>query len=250
LPPTFDEHRFRDLFNQPRDTAEATPRTTPAATRDTAGPAPRPTAIDIVFDGIRRRGAFVNTNFSVGQVLLNPDGRTGVLTGDGALHRVTFGANGSVEITRMEATGTPIAFSSNARQLYVQQGGQLRVVPWPTGAARTIATSVEWTEDFDATKRAAFEQGWGEMRDGFYDPDFHGVNWNAVRDRFRPYMEGARTRAEFNRLMNLMLGELNASHLGHSGRTGPPQGGENASTGKLGLRFDRIVRERWPLHCR
>jgi C-terminal processing protease CtpA/Prc len=43
--------------------------------------------------------------------------------------------------------------------------------------------------------------------------------------------------------MNLMLGELNASHLGHSGRTAPPQGGDGASTGKLGLRFDRIAYE-------
>ena len=56
-------------------------------------------------------------------------------------------------------------------------------------------------------------------------------------------LRGARTRAEFNRLMNLMLGELNASHLGHSGRTGAPQGGDGASTGKLGLRFDRVAYE-------
>src|SRR5690606_19221092 len=39
------------------------------------------------------------------------------------------------------------------------------------------------------------------------------------------------------------LGELNASHLGHSGRTGAPQGGDGASTGRLGLRFDRIAYE-------
>jgi tricorn protease len=186
----------------------------------------------------------VNTSFSVGQVLVSPDGRTAVVSGDGALHRITFGANGSIETTRMEATGNPIAFSSNGRQLYVSQGGQLRVVQMPNGAQpRQVSTSVSYTEDFDATKVAAFGQGWAEMRDGFYDPDFHGVDWNAVRDRFTPYMEGARTRAEFNRLMNLMLGELNASHLGHSGRTGPPQGGDSASTGKLGLRFDRIAYE-------
>lgn len=245
LPPTFDEDRFRELFNQPRDSTAAPARAQPTAQRDTAGGAvPRPTRIEIEFDGIRRRGGFVNTSFSAGQVLLSPDGRTAVVTGEGALHRVTFGANGSVETTRMEATGNPIAFSANGRQLYVSQGGQLRVVPVSGGGQpRTVSTSVAYTEDFDGTKVAAFEQAWGEMRDGFYDPDFHGVDWVAVRDRFRPFVEGARTRAEFSRLMNLMLGELNASHLGHSGRTGPPQGGDNASTGRLGLRFDRIAYE-------
>jgi tricorn protease len=250
MAPTFDEDRFRNLFNQPRDTTDGprtqtdTARTQSAAQRDTAGAVPRPTRINIAFDGIRRRGGFVNTSFSPGQVLLSPDGRTAVVSGDGALHRITFAANGSVEITRMEATGNPIAFSSNARQLYVSQGGQLRVVNMPTGnQPRTVSTSVAYMEDFAATRVAAFEQGWGEMRDGFYDPEFHGVDWPAVRDRFRPYMEGARTRAEFNRLMNLMLGELNASHLGHSGRTGPPGGGDNSSTARLGLRFDRIAYE-------
>ena len=246
LPPTFDEARFRELFNQPRDSSDARNQTPRPAPRDTAGGAvPTPSEIRIEFDGIRRRGAFVTTTFSVGQVLLNPDGKTAVITGDGALHRVSFNANGAVEITRMEGvTGSPIGFSSNGRQLYVVQTGQLRVVNVTGNASpRTVATTVEWTEDFDATKLAAFEQGWGEMRDGFYDKDFHGADWNAVRERFRPQIEGARTRAEFNRLMNLMLGELNASHLGHSGRAGPPQEGDGANTGELGLRFDRIAYE-------
>jgi Tol biopolymer transport system component/C-terminal processing protease CtpA/Prc len=245
LPPTFDEARFRDLFNQPRDSGDARRADRPAARDTTGGAVPRPTSIDIQFDGIRRRGAFVTTSFSVGTVLLSPDGKTGILTGDGALHRITFGPNGDVDITRLEGvSGNPIAFSSNGRQLYVSQGGQLRVAnvtgnPQP----RVIATTVSSTEDFDAVKVAAFEQGWGEMRDGFYDREYHGADWNAVRDRFRPQIEGARTRAEFNRLMNLMLGELNASHLGHSGRTGPPQPGDTAGTGELGLRFDRLAYE-------
>jgi tricorn protease len=243
LPPTFDEDRFRELFNQPRDTSDAPDRSDRAAPRDSAGGAvPAPAEIEIEFDGIRRRGAFVDTDFSVGQVLLSPDGKTAVATGDGALHRITFDANGDVDITRMTAAGTPIGFSSNGRQLYVSQGGQLRIVN-VTGAGqpRTVSTSVEWTEDFEATKLAAFEQGWGEMRDGFYDKDYHGADWNAVRERFRPHIEGARTRAEFSRLMNLMLGELNASHLGHSGRTTPE--GDGATTGELGLRFDRLAYE-------
>jgi Tol biopolymer transport system component/C-terminal processing protease CtpA/Prc len=247
LPPAFDEDRFRELFNQPRDSSDAPGRPEQPAARDSAaGAATAPTAIEIELDGIRRRGAFVSTTFSVGQVLLNPDGNTAVATGDGALHRITFGPNGNVQVERMEGvTGAPIGFSGSGRQLYLSQGGQLRVANVTGGGQpRTVAATVEWTEDFDATKLAAFEQGWGEMRDGFYDREYHGADWNAVRERFRPQIEGARTRAEFSRLMNLMLGELNASHLGHSGRTGPPQPGDSAATGELGVRFDRIAYER------
>jgi len=242
LPPTFDEDEFRELFNEPDPDKEPADEeeSSPSADREAVE---APDSIEIDFEGIRRRGAFVNTDFSVGSVLLSPDGETGILTGDGGLHRVTFGPNGDVDIDSLDVNGRPIGFNKNGRQLYVSQGGQLRVVSLPGGQSRTVSTSVEFVEDFDATKVAAFEQGWGEMRDGFYDSNYHGADWPAVRDRLRPQIEGARTRAEFNRLMNLMLGELNASHLGHSGRTGAPQGGDGASTGKLGLRFDRIAYE-------
>ncbi|NNM33048.1 MAG: hypothetical protein HKO53_08275, partial [Gemmatimonadetes bacterium] len=244
LPPTFDEDKFRELFNEPdEEPDEESDEEEGSSASGDRGAAETPENVEIEFDGIRRRGSFVNTSFSVQGVLLSPDGETGILTGDGAIHRITFGPNGDVDIDRMDVTGRPIAFNQDGRQLYVTQAGGLRVVTIPGGSSKTISTSVEFVEDFDATKLAAFEQGWGEMRDGFYNTDYHGADWPAVRDRFRPQIEGARTRAEFNRLMNLMLGELNASHLGHSGRTGPPQGGDNASTGKLGLRFDRFAYE-------
>src|SRR5690606_27401015 len=54
-----------------------------------------------------------------------------------------------------------------------------------------------------------------------------------------PVVAGARTRAELRRALSLMVGELNASHLGVSGR-----GPDAAPTGRLGLRFDREEYER------
>lgn len=244
-PPTFDEDAFRDLFNEPEEDEEEEDEgegRRPAA-RASGEPVDTPDSVVIDFDGIRRRGGVVPTSFSVGSILLHPDGESGVVTGGGELQKVTFGPNGDVEFEELDFQGNPLAFSEDGRSLYTSRGGQLRVVAWPGGNERTISTSVEVVDDFERTKVAAFEQGWGEMRDGFYDPDYHGTDWTAVRDRFRPQVEGARTRAEFGRLMNMMLGELNASHLGHSGRTGPPQDGDGHDTGRIGLRFDRVAYE-------
>ncbi|HKK94427.1 MAG TPA: S41 family peptidase [Longimicrobiales bacterium] len=248
-PPTFDEDAFRALFEQPdeiRDPDEETeesedaPGTEPG---EPGEPVDVPEEVTIEWDGIRRRGGVVPTGFSVGSILLHPDGESGVVTGEGGMRRVTFGPNGDVDFDDFDAGGSPIAFSENGRQLYTSRGGELRIVSWPGGNERTVSTSVEIVDDFERTKVVAFEQGWGEMRDGFYDPDYHGTDWDAVRETFAPQMAGARTRAEFGRLMDMMLGELNASHLGHSGRTGPPQGGDGHSTGRLGLGFDRIAYE-------
>src|SRR5678815_2955137 len=67
-----------------------------------------------------------------------------------------------------------------------------------------------------------------------YDADYHGANWEAVRAEYEPLIEGSRTPDEMRRLLQLMVGELNASHLG----AGAPPGGNTATTGRIGLRFD------------
>ena len=63
-----------------------------------------------------------------------------------------------------------------------------------------------------------FRQAWTYMRDGFYDEKFHGADWSEVRAQFTPIVAGVRTPDELRRVLNLMIGELNASHLGASGR--------------------------------
>ena len=59
------------------------------------------------------------------------------------------------------------------------------------------------------------------MRDGYYDPSMNKRDWNAVRAKYRPVAAQLLGRSEFSQLCNLMLGELNASHMGHSGGTDP-----------------------------
>jgi C-terminal processing protease CtpA/Prc len=81
------------------------------------------------------------------------------------------------------------------------------------------------------------------MRDGFYDDKFHGVNWDAVRTQYAPRIAGAQTPADMRRLLNLMVGELNASHMGVAAGGRGGAGGDGPSVGRLGLRFDRTEYE-------
>ena len=57
-------------------------------------------------------------------------------------------------------------------------------------------------------------------------------HWAAVRERFRPYVSGVQTQSELRALLQLMVGELRASHLGVSGGSG------QISNGYLGVLFD------------
>jgi tricorn protease len=101
---------------------------------------------------------------------------------------------------------------------------------------RPVAVTAELDVDFAKEKMEVFNQAWTLMRDNFYDPNYHGANWQAVRQEYEPRVAGARTGDEMRRLLNLMVGELNASHLGASAPFG---GTQTAPVGRLGLRFER-----------
>ena len=59
-------------------------------------------------------------------------------------------------------------------------------------------------------------QVWTELRDGFYQETLHLANWKAIRERMEVRVGEVRTRAELERLLLEMAGELDASHLGVS----------------------------------
>jgi hypothetical protein len=54
---------------------------------------------------------------------------------------------------------------------------------------------------------------------GFYDPNFHGYNWNALVDKYKPLVLKASTEQDYSFVFNLLLGQLNASHMGYRAKS-------------------------------
>lgn len=69
-----------------------------------------------------------------------------------------------------------------------------------------------------------FEIVWGTINEKYYDPSFHGVDWQAMRERYRPRMEAAPNDQEFYGLFELMLAELRDDHTGFHGPPLPSAG--------------------------
>lgn len=59
---------------------------------------------------------------------------------------------------------------------------------------------------------AVFEQVWQTVSDSFFDPNFNGVDWTALRQKYQPQVAQARTRPELAQVINQMLAELRTSH--------------------------------------
>jgi carboxyl-terminal processing protease len=68
---------------------------------------------------------------------------------------------------------------------------------------------------------ATFEEVWRTVRDRFYDPHLHGLDWSAVRERYLPDATRASSEEALASVTNSMLSELHASHTRYYTRYEP-----------------------------
>ena len=57
-----------------------------------------------------------------------------------------------------------------------------------------------------------FEKVWQIVNRDYYDPSFNAVDWSAVRERYQPRVEAARSDGEFFLILREMVGELHDAH--------------------------------------
>jgi carboxyl-terminal processing protease len=62
------------------------------------------------------------------------------------------------------------------------------------------------------TQADVFERVSETVGENFYDPDFNGVDWKAVREKYRSQATKAKSEREFAAIVNQMLSELKTSH--------------------------------------
>jgi C-terminal processing protease CtpA/Prc len=88
--------------------------------------------------------------------------------------------------------------------------------------------------DYEQELAQIFDDAWRALDAGFYDPDFHGKDWDELREKYRPIALKASTKEDFQYIFNLMLGQLNASHMGLFRGENPKQT-QKQTTGLLGI---------------
>ena len=246
--PRFREDQFRELFREetPRNRPEQRPTETPAPSPvPSASPSERPPAkpVQVVFDDIRRRLSFVPVGLDVSYQTISPDGKWVALIANAAnqanlylysLDELSREPAVAKQLTSTSGNKSWAQFTPDNKEIFYIENGRIGIVNLE-GRTRSLAVTAEMDVDFSREKMEVFRQGWSYLRDNFYDPGFHGANWDAVRAEYEPLIAGSRTPDEMRRLLQLMVGELNASHLG----AGAPPGGNPPTTGRIGLRFDR-----------
>ena len=247
--PQFREDQFRDLFRE-EPVRPPRPADPPKDARAARGAGwrrarrRRATPVTVVFDDIRQRLSLLPTGIDAGSQRLSPDGKTLLIIGRaaGQQNLYTFSIDELArepavarQLTSTAGAKSDAEFTPDGKEVFFLEQGRITVITVENRKSRRLSRSrAEMDVDFAAEKMQVFQQAWSYLRDSFFDPRFNGVDWQAVRAQYAPLVAGAATRDEMRRLLSLMVGELNASHLGVNA---PAAGGP--VVGKLGLRFDR-----------
>lgn len=138
-----------------------------------------------------------------------------------------------------DVTGNPIRVGSKGKLFWL-----VKNIPSTFDGKKSTSYSFSIYTNRDRTqwKRMVFLASWNTMRDHFYDPAMNNRDWQAIRKKYEDMAALAPNSVVLDRIINMMLGELNASHLGFRGALWPkpwaPQRHWKEETVHLGLRFD------------
>ena len=255
--PKFREDQFTALFRDetpgrttPPSPAPARPQTDSVRPDSSTRARADAKNVRIVFDGIRTRLSIVPVGVDVGVQALSSDGKQVVVTSNVAgqtnIFAYAFDEFATDPAVTRQITTTPgnkssLQFAPDGKSIWFLEQGRIVNVPLESKTVRQVAVRAELDVDFSREKWDVFHQAWEYLNDNYYDPEFHGTDWSAVHAAYAPRIAGAKTPDEMRRVLSLMIGEMNGSHMGISAPPAP--GLPTAQTGKLGLEFDRAAYE-------
>ncbi len=136
----------------------------------------------------------------------------------------------------------PLVFSPDYKKALVGEGGKFYVTSFgPNGVGKLdeplAMQDMDIVIDHQAEWKQIFEESWRITRDGFYVENMHGVDWNAIHDKYAALLPYVRHRHDLTYILGEMVGELNVGHAYVSPGELPEI--PRVATGLLGARFSR-----------
>ena len=93
--------------------------------------------------------------------------------------------------------------------------------PPKSGEGALKMDDMEVRVDSRAEWKQMYHEVWRIERDFFYDPNLHGLNWQAAEKKYAPYLEQVASRDDLNYLFQEMLGNVTVGHMYVGGGTEP-----------------------------
>jgi len=131
--------------------------------------------------------------------------------------------------------------SADGKKMLAAKDGAYGIIDLPKGPvvleSKLDLAGMECIVDPRLEWDQIFEECWRQMKYFFYAPNMHGLDWEAIRLRYKPLAAAVEHRADLTYVIGEMIGELNVGHsyVGGGDMPRPPK----VKVGMLGARFER-----------
>jgi len=117
-------------------------------------------------------------------------------------------------IIKLGANGGSLEWDKEMKNLYLLSGGKISKIEPEKEKKKGVSIKGEMEYDADAERLAMFDHVWIRTNAIFYEPTFHGIDWNLMKTEYAKYVPHTSNSYEFSEVLSEMLGELNVSHAG------------------------------------
>jgi tricorn protease len=207
------------------------------------GSAPEPLTIDL--EGFERRmvqlpserGNFGHLAVNDENQLLYVHSPSSELIGEPVIRLLDLEDDEEPEKTVLEGVGE-FALTADGKKLLAWDDERMAIVEArPEQKMEPLSTAGMTVEvDPRAEWRQMFLEAWRLERDFFYDPGMHGVDWQAVRERYEAMLADCASRDDLTFVIQEMISELNVGHAYY--RPGSQEETPRISVGMLGADFE------------
>jgi tricorn protease len=138
---------------------------------------------------------------------------------------------GSFTSFEFSADGKKIIFNENGNYYISGVGAKIK----PDGKSLNLE-NMEVLVNKPKEWKQIFDESWRQMRDFFYDPGMHGLDWKANKEKYAALLPYVHTREDLTYVIGEMISELNIGHA-YVG------GGDVEKTDHIGIGYLGVIYE-------
>ena len=131
--------------------------------------------------------------------------------------------------------------STDGKKMIISQNGSFAIIDLPMSKVeikeKLNLSDLKMNLDRYAEWKQIYNESWRQMRDFFFAPNMHGVNWEKVRENYAPLLNYINNRADLTYIIGEMIGELNIGHTYVGGGDRPMP--EKIKLGLLGAKLEK-----------
>ena len=102
----------------------------------------------------------------------------------------------------------------DVKNLFICNGSSIKKVDLSGFSTKDISFEANFNYKPAEERQYLFYHIWRQVKDKFYDPKIHGVDWEGYRKTYEKFLPYINNNFDFQEMLSEMLGELNASHTG------------------------------------